>query len=43
MTTRPKKALEDHIYQGNIIQNADDNALAECYMWAFVPAIRTEL
>jgi len=43
MTTRPKKALEDYIYQGNIIQNADDNALAEGYVWAFVPAIRTEL
>ena len=43
MAMHPKKSLEDYIYQGNIIQNADDNANAEGYIWAFVPAIRTEL
>ena len=43
MASKPKKSLAEYIHQGDLIQLADDAALAVPEIWALVPAIRTRL
>jgi len=43
MANRPNKALAEYIHQGDLIVIADDNAIANGYLWALVAATRTRL